>query len=59
MRSQWCNTYEEGTNTMWCDTIYPYYDAVRFDFDSIQHKVIQYNMMQWKKIWCYAIQYGT
>ncbi len=34
---------------MRCDTIHPYYDAVRCDFDSIQHNVIQCNSMQWKK----------
>ncbi len=28
------------------------------DFNVIQHNAIQCNMMQWKKIWCYAIQYG-
>ncbi len=32
---------------MRCDTIHPYYDAVRFD--SIQHNAIQCNTMQWKK----------
>ncbi len=25
---------------MWCDTIHTYYDAVRFEFDSIQHNAI-------------------
>ncbi len=29
-----------------CDTMYPYYDAVGYDFDLIQHKAIQCNMMQ-------------
>ncbi len=34
---------------MWCDTIHPCYDAVRFDFDSIQHNGIWCNTMQWKE----------
>ncbi len=42
-----------------CDMIHPYYDAMRTDFDLIQHNVIQCNTKQWNKIWCYAIQYGT
>lgn len=33
---------------MQCDTIHPYY-AVWSDFGSIQHNVIQCNMMQWEK----------
>ncbi len=34
---------------MRCDTIHLYYDAVRFDFDSIQHNAIRCNTMQLKK----------
>ncbi len=34
---------------MWCNTIHPYYNAVRFDFDSIQHNAIRHNTMQLKK----------
>ncbi len=34
---------------MRCDTIHPCYDAVRFDFESIQHNAIRCNTMQWKK----------
>ncbi len=38
---------------MRCDTIHPYYDAVRFD--SIQHNAIQCNTMQWKKYECFYL----
>ncbi len=34
---------------MQCNTIHPYYDAMRSDFDSIKHNAIQCNMMQRKK----------
>ncbi len=33
---------------MWCDMIHPYYDAVQFDFESIQHNAIQSNTMEWE-----------
>ncbi len=56
MHSQWYNTYEEATDTMRCDTIYPYYDAVRFDstqcdsmqYDAMEKKydAMQFNMVQ-------------
>ncbi len=61
MHSQWYDTFNLHMKKllMRCDTIYPYYVAVGSDFDSIQHNAIQCNTMQWGKIWCYAIQYGT
>ncbi len=43
------DTYEAASDAMRCDTIHLYYDAVQFDFDSIQHNVIWCNTMQWKK----------
>lgn len=38
---------------MQCNMIYTYYDAVRFDFDSIHYDAMEV------KIRFYAIQYGT
>ncbi len=35
--------YIEDTFEAASDTIHPYYDAVRFDFDSIQHNAIRCN----------------
>ncbi len=66
------DTYEAACNAMRYDTIHPYYDAVRFDFDSIQHNAIRCNTekyMQWKKygrfyffeiniLWKWFIIYG-
>ncbi len=42
--------YEAANDAIRYDTIHPYYDAVRSDFDSIQHNTIWCNTMQMEKV---------